>query len=185
MRGELSLNGDATIMGCFDGDVRVAGVLECATAARVSGTVIAGTLQIAGQVDADVIAEQGLELLAGSKLSGRLFSTRVSVCEGGEYEGEINVGPQALKAAVAWIEQLKREQQEQPAGAPSSSAAQPAAEMPDPQAEPAPPADGSEGSPPQIDLSVIGSILSQRRAQVLAAGEALQHAAAEAKRVAG
>lgn len=192
LRGELAMQGNVTIMGRVDGDIRVAGTLELTETAEVTGTIIVGALRLAGRADADVIAEQSIELLPGSKLSGRLFSTRITVSEGGEYEGEINVGPQALKAAVEWIEQIKREQdgQHQPRPASVDTAA-PADSAPEPEQDQADDAaDSTERDQepvalqPQIDPSVIGSILSQRRAKVMAAVNA-PTGGAEATRVAG
>lgn len=177
-KGELALDSDASIDGRFEGDLRVAGMLELQKAASVSGTIIAGKLGIAGQVDADVIAEQGIELKAGAKLIGRLFSTRISVSEGGEYEGEINIGPEALKAAVAWIEQTKKEQEQEQEQATRSQAPTPLRTVtPDVKPAVADEADAAESAeqtprtetqPIEIDPSVIGSILSQRRAKVMA-----------------
>ena len=164
MRGELSLEGDATIMGRFEGDVRVAGTLEVGGSAEASGTIVAGILRVAGKANADVIAEHGIELLEGSRLSGRLFSTRISVCDGGEYEGEINVGPQALKAAMEWARQRE---EEQPRGREDTEAAQ----TPDPAV--------------QVDSGVIGGILDRRRAKASADSSVRMQAADDAERAAG
>ena len=164
MRGELSLEGDAAIMGRFDGDVRVAGTLEIGESAETSGTIVAGVLRVAGKANADVIAEHGIELLAGSRLSGRLFSTRISVCDGGEYEGEINVGPQALKAAMEWARQVEAEQ-------PQAAQETQEAQTLDPAVE--------------VDNGVIGGILSQRRAKASTVGSTLAQAADDAERAAG
>jgi len=163
MRGELSLEGDATIMGRFDGDVRVAGTLEVGQSAEASGTIVAGTLRVAGKANANVIAEHGIELLAGSRLSGRLFSTRISVSDGGEYEGEINVGPQALTAAMEWARQLEDEPQ-----APQ--------EVQETQ---------TGDSAVEVDSGVIGGILSQRRAKASPAGSTPAQATDDTERAAG
>ena len=189
MRGELALESDAVLMGRFDGDLRVAGTVELAGAAEVSGTIIAGTVAIAGKVDADVIAQQGVEMLAGSKLAGRLFSTRISVCEGGEYEGEINVGPEALKAAMAWVDQIKQEQEQAAQAEAQARTSIADAVLTDDEASESDQPTESNRAPgqtaTQIDPSVIGSILSQRRAKVMAAANTLERVAAEAERAAG
>jgi cytoskeletal protein CcmA (bactofilin family) len=172
-KGELALDSDATIDGRFEGDLRVAGMLDLLKASRVTGTIIAGNLGVAGQVDADVIAEQGIELKAGAKLIGRLFSTRISVSEGGEYEGEINIGPEALKAAVAWIEQIKKEQDQADRSQVRTplNTVKPAVKPVADEAEAVASTERVARTEPQpiaIDPNVIGSILSQRRAKVMA-----------------
>ena len=164
MRGELSLEGDAAIMGRFDGDIRVAGTLEVGESAEASGTIVAGVLRVAGKANADVIAEHGIELLAGSRLSGRLFSTRISVRDGGEYEGEINVGPQALKAAMEWARQREEEQ---------------------PQAREEMKETQTVDSAVEVDSGVIGGILSQRRAKASPVGGTRTQVADDTERAAG
>ena len=164
MRGELSLEGDATIMGRFEGDIRVAGTLEVGKSAEVSGTIVAGALRIAGKANADVIAEHCVELLKGARLSGRLFSMHISVCDGGEYEGEINVGPQAMKAAMEWANQLEEEQPQAPEETGEVRTVDPAVE---------------------VDNGVIGGILSQRRAKASADSSTRTQATDDAERAAG
>jgi cytoskeletal protein CcmA (bactofilin family) len=96
--GELTLDNDAIIMGEFQGVLRVRGMLEITETARVSGTVIAGTVRLAGVVDAKVVAETGIELMAGAMLSGHLYTPSLAIVAGAVLMGEVNVGPQALDA---------------------------------------------------------------------------------------
>lgn len=98
MSGELTLYNDAVIMGEFQGVLRVRGMLEITETARVSGTVVAGSLRLAGVVDAEVVAETGIELLAGAMLSGHLYTPTLSIVAGAVLLGEVNVGPQAMDA---------------------------------------------------------------------------------------
>jgi cytoskeletal protein CcmA (bactofilin family) len=98
--GELSLDNDAVIMGQFQGTLRVSGVLELADSAEVSGTVIAGTLRLAGKAKADVIAEDGVELLPGAQLTGQLYTTHLNVVEGATFQGDVCVGPKAIEVAI-------------------------------------------------------------------------------------
>jgi len=98
--GELSLDNDAVIMGQFQGTLRVSGVLELADSAEVSGTVIAGTLRLAGKAKADVIAEDGVELLPGAQLTGQLYTSHLNVVEGATFQGDVCVGPKAIEVAI-------------------------------------------------------------------------------------
>lgn len=97
--GELSLDNDAVIMGQFKGTLRVRGLLELTESAHVAGTVIAGAVRLAGNAEADVVAEHGVEMLATGSLSGQLFTSHLSVAEGAVFQGQVFVGPNALAAA--------------------------------------------------------------------------------------
>ena len=98
--GELVLENDAVIMGHFRGTLRVSGMLELTESAEVAGTIIVGTLRLAGRAEADVVAEGGVELLPGAQLNGQLFTSRVNVAEGAAFQGEVCVGPKAMDAAT-------------------------------------------------------------------------------------
>ncbi len=97
--GELALDNDAVIMGQFEGTLRVRGVLELTDSSHVRGTVIAGAVRVAGQVEADVVAEQGVELQAGASLTGQLFTTHLTIVDGATFQGNVCVGSHAIAAA--------------------------------------------------------------------------------------
>lgn len=97
--GDLNLDNDAVIMGTFSGTLRVTGMLELTDSSRVSGTIIVGTLRLAGQAEADVVAEDGVELLPGATLTGQLFTSRLNVVDGATFQGDVCVGPKAMQAA--------------------------------------------------------------------------------------
>jgi cytoskeletal protein CcmA (bactofilin family) len=101
--GELALDNDAVIMGQFKGTLRVRGMLELTDSAHVSGTVIAGAVRVAGNVEADVVAEQGIELLAGASLTGQLFTTHLNIVDGAVFQGNVCVGSHAIAAAEELI----------------------------------------------------------------------------------
>lgn len=99
--GEMNLESDAVVLGHFSGTLRVSGMLEIGESGQVTGTIIAGALRLGGRAEADVVAEHGAELLAGCELSGRLYTNRLSVVDGAAFEGEVVVGPKAMAAAEA------------------------------------------------------------------------------------
>lgn len=101
--GELVLDNDAVIMGQFKGTLRVTGMLELTESAQVSGLIMAGAIRLAGHVDADVIAEAGVELMATAQLNGQLFTSRITVVEGAVFNGDVCVGPKAMEAAAELI----------------------------------------------------------------------------------
>ena len=105
--GQMFMDGDATIMGQFDGTIRVGGVVDLTGSSQVSGTILAGSVRLAGRVDADVAAESGVELLPGSALIGRVYTSNLSVADGASFEGEVVVGANAMKAAAELIRQVE------------------------------------------------------------------------------
>ncbi len=97
--GDLVLDNDAVIMGGFSGTLRVTGVLEITDSAQVQGTVVAGMLRIAGLVEADVVADEAVELLPGAQVNGQIFTARLSVADGASFDGNVHVGPRAVEQA--------------------------------------------------------------------------------------
>ncbi len=99
IKGQITLEHDAIVMGEITGQIRVGGMLELTETSRVHGTVVAGGLRLGGKAKADVIAEHGMELLASAELTGHLYTTRLSVVDGAMFEGHVVVGPKAMDAA--------------------------------------------------------------------------------------
>ena len=112
--GELTLDNDAVIMGQFTGTLRVTGMLELTESSQINGTIIAGTLRMAGKAEADVVAEQGCELMPGAQLLGQLYTSHLNVIEGAVFQGDVCVGPKAIAAAAEALgqeEEIEEEQQ--------------------------------------------------------------------------
>lgn len=103
--GELALDNDALIMGHFTGTLRVSGTLELSESSQVSGMIIAGALRLAGHAEADVVAEDAVELLPGAQLVGQLYTSRLNVVEGATFQGDVCVGPKAIQAAKEALNQ--------------------------------------------------------------------------------
>lgn len=179
--GEISLDSDALILGQFKGTLRVSGVLEIADSAHVVGTIVAGALRVAGRIEANVVAEHGVELLAGAQLSGQLFATTLSVVEGAVLESEVCVGPKAVQSAGAILRQIEeassndpgsndREQTREVIASPQASWQNDAqqvdesAEIQEEQLEEEP---EPIVAPVRTIPSTLNSMLSRRRAKVL------------------
>ena len=103
--GELTLDNDAVIMGQFTGTLRVTGMLELTESSQINGTIIAGTLRMAGKAEADVVAEHGCELMPGAQLLGQLYTSHLNVIEGAVFQGDVCVGPKAIAAASEVLSQ--------------------------------------------------------------------------------
>lgn len=108
IKGEVTLDNDAIVMGRFDGTLRISGVLEITESAEVTGTIIAGMLRLAGRAEANVIAEGGAELLPGAELIGQVFTSNLQIVEGAVFQGEVIVGPDAVANAESVQQQPER-----------------------------------------------------------------------------
>ncbi len=108
--GELTLDNDALIMGHFTGTLRVTGTLELSESSQVSGMIIAGALRLAGHAEADVVAEDAVELLPGAQLVGQLYTSRLNVVEGATFQGDVCVGPKAIQAAKEALKQTDEQE---------------------------------------------------------------------------
>ncbi len=150
--GQLELDNDAVILGRFEGTLRLTGRLELGRTARIGGTVIAGNVRLAGDIEADVIAEDALELLPEAHLRGRLFARRLIVAPGAEVDGHIHIGPQALEQAAAMLELELSTEHTGPAGA-SPHAEMPQASSPAPMPEVTIPEAGHEPGPGQDTIA--------------------------------
>ena len=104
MQGHLLLDNDAVIMGSFDGLLQVTGDLDLPATARIRGTVLAGTLRIAGHVQADLVAADAIDLLDGAVVSGHLYARQLAIGRDVELDGEIRVGTSAMAEAMQRIE---------------------------------------------------------------------------------
>ncbi|MBX2851599.1 MAG: polymer-forming cytoskeletal protein [Phycisphaeraceae bacterium] len=155
--GELTLDNDAVIMGQFTGTLRVTGMLELTESSQINGTIIAGTLRMAGKAEADVVAEQGCELMPGAQLLGQLYTSHLNVIEGAVFQGDVCVGPKAIAAAAEALGQEEEEIEEEQQYSSSMMMTQ--------QEEPA------EEEEPQITTNPgsVNAVLQRRRAKVLQA----------------
>jgi len=158
--GELALDNDAVIMGQFKGTLRVSGQLELTESAEVAGTIIVGTLRLAGNVEADVVAEDGVELLPGAQLIGQLFTSRLNIVEGAVFQGDICVGPKAMQAASEAFSQGQQETEQTMLSSMMSHSSDEAEE----DEAPATPAESQVRTNP----SSVNAVLQRRRPKVLA-----------------
>lgn len=154
--GELTLDNDAVIMGQFTGTLRVTGMLELTESSQINGTIIAGTLRMAGKAEADVVAEHGCELLPGAQLLGQLYTSHLNVIEGAVFQGDVCVGPKAIQAASEALGQQDEYIEEEPQSF-TSSMMSPAEEEPIEE----------EQQNVTTNPSSVNAVLQRRRAKVL------------------
>lgn len=101
IKGQMRVDGDLQMLGQYEGEMHVGGTLEVCESATVKGIVRAGAARVSGKVEADLIAEQGIALLAGCHVTGRLFSPRILAVKGATVRAEVCIGPDAVAQADA------------------------------------------------------------------------------------
>ncbi len=114
IRGDISIDGDAIILGTIEGDVEASGRIEIGEDGNVRGNVQAGHLSILGRIEGDVRCEEVLEMSghiegniacgkieidSSATLVGNLRAKVIAISEGAIYRGEVYIGPEALDEA--------------------------------------------------------------------------------------
>jgi cytoskeletal protein CcmA (bactofilin family) len=88
-----------TLQGRFRGDLKATGVVRIAEGSDVDAKVEANQVEIGGKFHGDVRAEI-LRLLGPARASGTFRARKLSVEEGGQLDGEFEIGePSAAKQA--------------------------------------------------------------------------------------
>jgi cytoskeletal protein CcmA (bactofilin family) len=89
---------DITLQGHFRGDVKATGLVRIAEGSEVDAKVEANQVEIGGKFHGDVKAEV-LRLLGPARASGTFRARKLSVEEGGQLDGEFEIGDPASAAS--------------------------------------------------------------------------------------
>lgn len=101
--GKIQGSGDIRIAGQFKGDIDVQGDLTIETGAKLTGSVRASKVVIAGELEGNVIAAARVELLDTGLLNGDLKAGSLTVAAGSRMRGQVECGwedravPKAVK----------------------------------------------------------------------------------------
>ena len=87
--GRVRGEGDLHIEAEVEGDVTVGGTLHLDEPARVTGSVEAEAVVVAGQLDGDARARASVAILASGRVRGTVTAPEVSLEEGGGLDGQI------------------------------------------------------------------------------------------------
>ena len=120
LEGRLSMSGNGTIRGRFQGHVDCAGELEIGPRADVNADVRALNITISGRVRGQVLASGRLRITATGRLEGDATVGALVVDEGGVHRGQIRVHPEGVP------------EEPEPVAADSAPAAPPAEQAPRP-----------------------------------------------------
>ena len=89
-QGELKVKGTLKVDGRIDGRLNAECVILSETAV-VKGEVIAKKIIVGGKVEGNLRAQEILEIKSTGKVLGDIFTNKISIAEGGEVNGKIEM----------------------------------------------------------------------------------------------
>jgi cytoskeletal protein CcmA (bactofilin family) len=98
IKGDMTFDGAARILGTFEGKISAKGDLHVADGATCKATVETGRVTVDGVIEGNVTARDRAELTAKAKVRGDLIAARLLVAEGASFIGHVTIGPEAAKA---------------------------------------------------------------------------------------
>jgi len=100
MQGNLSFKDPVNlrINGKFDGNLDTKGILTIGPNAVVTGDIIGETVIIDGRVRGKIIARESLEIMSTAVIDGEIFPTRLTVVDGGIFNGKCQMMGEILNS---------------------------------------------------------------------------------------
>ena len=89
-KGELNVRGTLRIDGTADGKLDADYVI-LSESGVVKGVIKAKKVIIAGKIDGNVLAQQLVEIKSKGKVLGDIFTQKLAITEGGEFNGRIEM----------------------------------------------------------------------------------------------
>jgi cytoskeletal protein CcmA (bactofilin family) len=89
--GEIISSGDLQVEGKVHGSIECLGSLVISPGAQVEGTIVSHSAMIKGNVIANVAVRDRIGILNGAELVGDLSCMRLSIEEGADFRGRIDV----------------------------------------------------------------------------------------------
>ena len=108
IEGKIQGSGDVRVAGQFKGDVDVQGDLTIEVGARLTGSVRASKVTIAGELDGNVVSASRVELLATGVVMGDLKTGSLTVAAGSRMRGQVEVGAEEKVAPKSVVSSLQK-----------------------------------------------------------------------------
>ncbi len=99
IKGEMSFDNTAQLLGTFEGKITAKGELRVAKGATCAAEVEAGKVSVDGTVHGNMIGRDRVQLSSSAQMQGDLVAAKLVVEEGAVFVGHCTVGPDAAKAA--------------------------------------------------------------------------------------
>jgi cytoskeletal protein CcmA (bactofilin family) len=104
VKGKVFGSGDLIILGSLEGEFDLAGKLQIAEPAKITGTVKAGDISVKGNVQGTITAVDRVHLDKTARIHGHINSPKISMMEGARFDGDVNMSgkkPQPMPSAPA------------------------------------------------------------------------------------
>ncbi len=99
IKGEMSFDNTAQLLGTFEGKISAKGELKVAKGATCAAEVEAGKVTIDGTVNGNMVGRDRVQLSSSAQMRGDLVAAKLVVEEGAVFVGHCTVGPDAAKQA--------------------------------------------------------------------------------------
>lgn len=93
--GEIWYEGNVQIDGRLEGTIHTKGTLVIGDRAVVKANIEAGTVICKGKIQGDVVAQESIKLLSPGLIDGTMSAPRLSVENGGVFNGRVSMGAAA------------------------------------------------------------------------------------------
>jgi cytoskeletal protein CcmA (bactofilin family) len=97
IKGEMTAENRARILGRFEGTIKAKGQVEVADKATCQADVEAKIVQIDGGMQGNITALEKIQLNASARMKGDVVATKLVVSDGACVDGHFKVGPDAVK----------------------------------------------------------------------------------------
>lgn len=97
IKGDMTFEGSARILGSFEGKIVAKGDLHVAETAVCKAVIEAGRVTVDGSVEGNITARERIELTTKAKMRGDMIASRLLVAEGATFVGHCTVGADASK----------------------------------------------------------------------------------------
>jgi cytoskeletal protein CcmA (bactofilin family) len=101
IRGEMTVENQAKILGRFEGTIKAKGQVEVANKAVCQADIEAGVVAIDGGMQGNITASDKLALNATADMKGDVVAAKLVVADGARLDGHFKVGPDLVKKGAA------------------------------------------------------------------------------------
>ncbi len=90
VNGRVTGDGDVTVLGHVEGQVRIRGTLVVEEGGAVHSDIEAEALRVGGSLEGDVNVSGDVTILAGAKVRGDVRGASIALHEGGDLDGRLD-----------------------------------------------------------------------------------------------
>jgi cytoskeletal protein CcmA (bactofilin family) len=106
IQGNIEFRGFAKIEGAAEGEI-TGDYIEITPSAVVTARITANNLEVAGQVEGDIVAHERIELLPTARLRCTITTPKLVIAEGAQFEGDCKMYPPATSSQQSESQEMK------------------------------------------------------------------------------